>query len=102
MADPVFLEELFLSLQGEGAEVGRPQFFLRLGGCPLRCRYCDTPESWTTRARFRVHAVGGCPVPAHPLPAGPLPPPFHDLAARLRPAPPAPRPAGHPRASPCP
>ncbi|MBL7007959.1 MAG: 7-carboxy-7-deazaguanine synthase QueE [Planctomycetes bacterium] len=81
MADPVFLEELFLSLQGEGAEVGRPQFFLRLGGCPLRCRYCDTPESWTTRARFRVHAVGGCREQANPLPAVELLPLFQDLAA---------------------
>jgi len=38
--------EVFASYQGEGLFVGQPQTFLRLGGCPLRCRYCDTPHSW--------------------------------------------------------
>lgn len=42
----VHVDEIFLSLQGEGLEVGYPQLFLRLGGCPLRCNYCDTPRSW--------------------------------------------------------
>ena len=39
--------EAFASIQGEGLFVGRPQVFLRLAGCPLRCRWCDTPNSWT-------------------------------------------------------
>lgn len=34
--------ELFLSLQGEGSRVGKPTVFLRLTGCALRCRWCDT------------------------------------------------------------
>ena len=38
--------EVFCSIQGEGLWVGQPQTFLRLRGCPLRCRYCDTPGSW--------------------------------------------------------
>jgi len=38
--------EVFASIQGEGAYVGEPQAFLRLFGCPLRCRWCDTPGSW--------------------------------------------------------
>lgn len=38
--------EVFSSIQGEGAFVGAPQVFLRLAGCPLRCRWCDTPGSW--------------------------------------------------------
>lgn len=37
--------EAFASIQGEGLFVGRPQVFLRLSGCPLRCRWCDTPRS---------------------------------------------------------
>lgn len=38
--------EVFASIQGEGLFVGEMQVFLRLAGCPLRCTYCDTPESW--------------------------------------------------------
>lgn len=38
--------EVFASLQGEGLYVGEAQTFLRLSGCALRCRYCDTPQSW--------------------------------------------------------
>ncbi len=34
--------EIFHSLQGETRTVGLPTVFVRLSGCPLRCRYCDT------------------------------------------------------------
>jgi organic radical activating enzyme len=46
--------EVFASIQGEGAYVGEPQVLLRLRGCPLRCRWCDTPASWTLRERDRA------------------------------------------------
>ncbi|MFM1896831.1 MAG: hypothetical protein RLZZ385_1905 [Pseudomonadota bacterium] len=36
------ITEIFHSLQGEAATVGRPTVFVRLTGCPLRCQYCDT------------------------------------------------------------
>ncbi|MCB1582314.1 MAG: 7-carboxy-7-deazaguanine synthase QueE [Xanthomonadales bacterium] len=34
--------EIFHSLQGESNFVGLPTVFIRLTGCPLRCRWCDT------------------------------------------------------------
>ncbi len=34
--------EIFHSLQGESSFVGLPTVFIRLTGCPLRCRWCDT------------------------------------------------------------
>ena len=40
------VHEVFASIQGEGAFVGEPQVFLRLAGCPMRCRWCDTPATW--------------------------------------------------------
>ncbi|MGM0553066.1 MAG: 7-carboxy-7-deazaguanine synthase QueE [Pseudomonadota bacterium] len=38
----VRISEMFVSLQGEAAQVGWPTAFVRLTGCPLRCRWCDT------------------------------------------------------------
>jgi 7-carboxy-7-deazaguanine synthase len=38
--------ETFHSLQGEGLHAGRSAFFIRLGGCRVGCRWCDTKHSW--------------------------------------------------------
>ncbi len=40
------ITEIFHSLQGETTRVGLPTVFIRLTGCPLRCRWCDTPYSF--------------------------------------------------------
>lgn len=36
------VNEIFLSINGEGPYVGFPATFIRLAGCSLRCSYCDT------------------------------------------------------------
>ena len=41
-AERLKITETFDSLQGEADAFGWPTFFIRLTGCPLRCRYCDT------------------------------------------------------------
>lgn len=48
------LVELFWSVQGEGRHVGVPMAFLRVATCPLRCLYCDTPNSYQAPARVPV------------------------------------------------
>ena len=44
------VSEIFYSLQGEGFLAGVPSVFIRLAGCPLRCRWCDTKYAWDATA----------------------------------------------------
>jgi len=36
------ISEIFYSIQGESTYAGLPCVFIRLAGCNLRCRYCDS------------------------------------------------------------
>lgn len=36
------INEIFYSIQGEGARQGEPSIFIRLSGCDLACGFCDT------------------------------------------------------------
>ena len=36
------VKKIFKTLQGEGPNVGVPAIFIRLGGCNLACKFCDT------------------------------------------------------------
>jgi 7-cyano-7-deazaguanosine (preQ0) biosynthesis protein QueE len=36
------ISEIFHSIQGEGATCGQPAVFVRVGGCNLKCSFCDT------------------------------------------------------------
>ena len=36
------VNEIFYSIQGEGQKTGYPCVFLRLFGCNMRCKWCDT------------------------------------------------------------
>ncbi len=51
------VNEIFHSLQGEADAVGLPTVFVRLTGCPLRCRYCDTAYAFHAGEWFDVAAI---------------------------------------------
>ena len=40
------INELFETIQGEGAFTGQPSIFIRLQGCPVACSWCDTKHTW--------------------------------------------------------
>jgi len=42
----MIINEIFYSLQGEGSLLGVPSVFVRIAGCPLRCKWCDTKYAW--------------------------------------------------------
>jgi 7-carboxy-7-deazaguanine synthase len=44
--DKLKVAEHFFSIQGEGKTVGVASVFLRLSGCVLNCKWCDTVEVW--------------------------------------------------------
>ncbi len=71
------VSETFVSIQGEGCRAGWPSAFVRLTGCGLRCRWCDTTyaysggrkqslrslESWVVSTGLsRVCLTGGEPL----------------------------------------
>ena len=51
------INEIFHSLQGEADAVGYPTVFVRLTGCPLRCRYCDTEYAFHAGDWLDLEAV---------------------------------------------
>ncbi len=46
LTSPLPVMEHFYTLQGEGAWVGTPAYFVRLAGCDVGCHWCDVKDSW--------------------------------------------------------
>jgi len=51
------ISEIFYSIEGEGIEIGRPEIFVRLSGCNLRCVWCDTKYAWEDGKDMSVEEV---------------------------------------------
>ncbi|MFQ6127448.1 MAG: 7-carboxy-7-deazaguanine synthase QueE [Thermoplasmata archaeon] len=53
----MIINEIFKSLQGEGIEIGVPTVFVRLTGCPLRCKWCDQQDAWVTGKSIGIEEI---------------------------------------------
>ena len=51
------VNEIFYSIQGESTFTGRPCVFVRLTGCNLRCRWCDTAYAFYDGETLTVEQV---------------------------------------------
>lgn len=51
------ITEIFYSIQGESSYAGLPCVFVRLTGCPLRCRWCDSEYTFYGGQRMSVDEV---------------------------------------------
>lgn len=54
MSERLQVNEVFLSIQGESTRAGEPCVFVRLRGCHLRCRYCDTEYAFKEGAAREI------------------------------------------------
>ena len=66
MSDPLIVNEIFRSILGESTRAGLSCVIVRLTGCNLRCRWCDTTYAFdegqpmtTAQVLARVAELGG-------------------------------------------
>ena len=55
--ETLVVNEIYASIQGESTFAGRPCVFVRLTGCNLRCRWCDTAYAFYEGTRRSVDDV---------------------------------------------
>lgn len=46
--------EHFYTIQGEGVHTGRSAYFIRTGGCDVKCWWCDVKDSWDASIHPRL------------------------------------------------
>lgn len=51
------VSEIFTSLQGEGKYTGFPTTFIRVAGCPFKCKYCDTEYAKTEGKKVSLDRI---------------------------------------------
>ncbi|HUA34971.1 MAG TPA: radical SAM protein [Candidatus Binataceae bacterium] len=57
MASGLQINEIFYSVQGESTYAGRACVFVRLTGCNLRCKWCDTEYAFYEGRRMALEEI---------------------------------------------
>lgn len=57
MASGLQINEIFYSVQGESTHAGRACVFVRLTGCNLRCKWCDTEYAFYEGRRISLDEI---------------------------------------------
>lgn len=55
--ETLLVREIFATIQGEGPDSGTPAIFIRLGGCNLRCYFCDTDFDMASSQEISLEAI---------------------------------------------
>lgn len=53
----LLIHEIYASIQGESTYAGLPCTFVRLTGCHLRCRWCDSPHAFAEGAPMSIEQI---------------------------------------------
>jgi len=53
----MFITEIFKSIQGESSYAGLPCIFVRLTGCNLRCKWCDTAYAFHGGTKYSLDDI---------------------------------------------
>jgi 7-carboxy-7-deazaguanine synthase len=57
MSERLRINEIFFSIQGESTWAGCPCVFVRLTGCNLRCRWCDTEYAFYEGRHLAIEEI---------------------------------------------
>ena len=53
----LLITEIYSSIQGESLYTGHPCAFIRLSGCPLNCKWCDTVYSFKDGNPYTIEEI---------------------------------------------
>ena len=50
----LLVNSIYRATEGEGVNIGTPQVFIRIQGCPIGCLNCDSKDTWEFTESMRI------------------------------------------------